>query len=78
MPQTSDFITQDGTRIPRIVPKVHPLQPGSLAAIQHGCLCPPGYNQAGRGFGGEPDLVLIRRGCPVHRIEYWTSLGNVS
>ena len=69
MPRTDDFITHDGNRIPRIVPKPQPDRPGSREAVEKGCTCPVGYNDFGKGFAGRPQLVVLRLGCPLHRLE---------
>jgi hypothetical protein len=72
----TDFITHDGKRIPRIVPTLRAMAPGSPAAVSAGCVCPIIDNFDGQGYRGVAGIYVVNCHCPVHRFEYWRSLNG--
>jgi len=46
--------------------------PGSLDAINNGCLCPVQGNAHGKGWALVPGCYWITEGCPVHDREETT------
>jgi len=48
------------------VTAVPPPNPGSIAALLLGCLCPVLDNREGRSAPYPPDGWLVTLGCPVH------------